>query len=193
MSRKHLRIATITSLAFTFAACSTSPSVHAQEGPLTPQPLPEHAILKKDVGTWDASIKSWQQPDAEPIESKGSEKNEMLSGDMWLLSRFEGSFGPFKFVGVGSLGYDPVQKKYIGTWIDNMSPFLMITKADYDAATKTMTGIGESHNPETNEVMKTKSIARYIDDNTRTFAMYTTGADGKEWKMLEITYKRRAQ
>ena len=56
-----------------------------------------------------------------------------------------------------------------------------------------MTGIGETRDPATNKAMPTKSVARYLDDNTRVFAMYTPGPDGKEWKMMEITYKRRAQ
>lgn len=74
-----------------------------------------------------------------------------------------------------------------------MSPYLMVTKADYDAATKTMTGTGESRDPATGKVMTTKSVSRYVDGNTRIFAMYTPGPDGKEFKMMEITYKRRAQ
>src|SRR5262245_8831964 len=165
----------------------------AQEGPITIKPTPEHALLKKDVGTWDASVKSWEKPGAEAMESKAVEKNEMLPGDMWLVSHFEGAFGPIKFNGIGQAGYDPEQKKYVGTWIDSMSPYLLTTKADYDPATKTLTGTGETRDPATNKVMQTKSVARYIDDNTRTFAMYTNGPDGKEWKMLEIMYKRRAQ
>jgi hypothetical protein len=182
-----------TFFAIALGAIALTQFARAQEGPLTPKPTPQHELLKKDVGTWDGAVKSWTAPGAEAIESKAVEKNEMLPGDYWLVSRFEGAFGPIKFVGVGQWGYDPQEKKYIGTWIDNMSPYLMITKADYDPATKTITGTGETRDPATNKIMKTKSVARYVDDNTRTFAMYTDGPDGKEWKMLEIIYKRRAQ
>jgi hypothetical protein len=72
-----------------------------------------------------------------------------------------------------------------------MSPYLMITKADYDPATKTMIGTGETRNAETNQPMTTKSVSRYVDDNTRTFEMYGPDAGGKQYKMMEITYKRR--
>ena len=81
--------------------------------------------LKNDVGTWDATLKIWPQPNAKPLESKAVEKNELLPGGQWLVSRFEGNFGGMKFVGVGTWGYDPVEKKYVGTWIDNMTPHLI--------------------------------------------------------------------
>lgn len=164
----------------------------AQQGPVVPQPTPEHELLKKDVGTWDAKVKSWNAPDAQPIETAAVEKNEMLPGGLWLLTRFDGAFGDLKFFGVGQTGYDPESKKYIGTWIDNMNPYIMVTKGTYDAATKTMTATGEMREPGNPQPVPLKNVSRYVDDNTRNFAMYATGADGKEWKMLEITYKRRA-
>ena len=34
-------------------------------------------------------------------------------------------------------------------------------------------------------------ITRYNDDDTRVMEMHRTGEDGKEWKMMEITYKRQ--
>ena len=49
--------------------------------------------------------------DAKPIETKAVEKNEMLAGGCWLVSRFDGDFGPIKFVGVGQWGYDPVRRR----------------------------------------------------------------------------------
>jgi hypothetical protein len=193
MSRSNFRATATIALALTIAACGFASAVRAQEAPVVPKPLPEHEILQKDVGTWDATIKSWDKPDGEPMESKAVEKNELLPGGYWLLSRFDGSFGDFKFTGIGQFGYDPHQKKYIGTWIDNMSPYLMLTKADYDPATQTMTGTGETREPGTNKVVTTRSVSRHVDDNTRWFAMYTKGDDGKEWKMMEITYKRRTK
>jgi Protein of unknown function (DUF1579) len=193
MSRPNLRPALTVAVTLAAIVCVHLQPALAQEGPMTPKPTPQHELLKKDVGTWDATVMSWEKPGAEPMQSKATEKNELFPGGYWLVSRFEGSFGDLKFTGMGQFGYDPQQKKYVGTWIDSMSPYLMVTKADYDPATKTLTGTGETRDPATNKVMTTKSVSRYIDDNTRTFAMYTTGADGKEWKMMEITYKRRSK
>jgi hypothetical protein len=163
MSRTNRHTASRISLAITLVTCWGNLPARAQEGPITPKPTPQHEILKKDVGTWDATVTSWEKPGAKPMESKATEKNELLPGGYWLVSHFEGSFGDLKFTGIGQFGYDPQQKKYVGTWIDNMSPYLMITKADYDPATKTITGTGETRDPATNKVMTTKCVSRYVD------------------------------
>jgi hypothetical protein len=173
-------------------ACVWSTSAFAQDQwPV--KPTPQHELLKNDVGTWDADVKMWPGPETQPIESKATEKNELARGDMWLLSRFEGSFGDMKYAGYGTFGYDPAEKKYVGTWIDSMSPYLTTMKGDYDPATKTMTAIGAGRDAMTGKQTRTKHVSQYVDDDTRTFQMYMTGDDGKEFKVMEITYHRRAQ
>ncbi len=49
-------------------------------------------------------------PGSEPRVSKGSEINEVVPGGLWVVSRFEGSFGPVKREGRGRYGYDPAKK-----------------------------------------------------------------------------------
>jgi Protein of unknown function (DUF1579) len=153
----------------------------------------EHELLKQGVGKWDATITVWPMPDADPVTSQGTETNELLPGGLWVVSRFEGELMGTAFEGIGISGYDPAEKKYVGTWADNMSPYLMTSKGDYDPATKTLTSIAESRNPETGELIKYKEIAKSIDDGTRLFELYVPGEDGQYWKMLEIKYKRRSE
>ena len=47
------------------------------------------------------------------------------------------------FEGRGQFGYDPAKKKYVGTWIDSMSPTLRVLEGTYDAKTKTLTYKGD--------------------------------------------------
>jgi len=164
----------------------------AQEPEWIIKPTKEHEILKNDVGTWDATVKIWPTQGAEPMESKGTETNELLKGGLWLVSRFEGEAGGMPFTGVGTTGYDPVEKKYVGTWVDTMTPHLMISKAEYDPATKTMTGTAEGRDAVTQQSYTAKLIARYVDDDNRVFEMHMPGEGGKHFKMMEINYKRRA-
>jgi hypothetical protein len=151
----------------------------------------QHKILEKDVGTWDATVKVWPMAGAQPLESKGTEKNELLPGGMWLVTRFKGEVIGMPFVGVGTSGYDPKEKKYIGTWSDTMTPYLMITKSDYDEATKTMQGVAETRDAMSGEKYAVKMISRFIDDENRVMEMHRKGDDGKEWKVMEIRYKRK--
>ena len=157
------------------------------------EPTKQHEVLKKDVGTWDAVVKVWPMEGAKPMESKGVEKNEMLKGGLWLTTRFEGEVIGTPFIGIGSFGYDPAEEKYVGAWVDTMTPHMMTTKSDYDEKTKTMTGISETRDPMTGEKYNAKMITRYNDDGTRVMEMHRAGKDGKESKVMEISYKRRAE
>jgi hypothetical protein len=74
-----------------------------------------------------------------------------------------------------------------------MTPHMMITKSDYDKETKTMTGVAETRDPMTGEKYNAKMISRYNDDDTRVMEMHRKGEDGKEWKVMEIKYKRHAK
>jgi hypothetical protein len=156
------------------------------------KPTEHHKLLKKGVGTWDATVRIWPMPGANPLESKGVEKNHLLKGGLWLITRFEGEAVGTPFIGMGQTGYDPAEKKYVGNWVDTMTPHMMTTKSDYDENTKTLTGISETRDPITGEKYSAKTISRYPDDDTRFLEMHRTGDDGKEWKVMEISYKRRA-
>jgi hypothetical protein len=157
-----------------------------------PKATEQHKLLQKDTGTWDADVKFWPAEGAEPMQSKGTEKNELLPSGMWIVSRFEGDAGDTPFTGVGTFGYDPTEKKYVATWIDTMTPYMMVSKGDYDPKSKTITMTGKSRDPQTGELYESKNIHRYVDDNNRVFEMHIPGKEGKYWKVMEITYKRRA-
>ena len=178
--------------AATIVALAIGSWAKAQDSPPMPGPTKEHQLLKNDVGTWDATTKVWPQPDAEPMISKGTEKDELIGG-MWLVSRFEGEIFGAPYTGAGTFGYDPVEKKYVGTWVDTMSPHILTMKGDYDLATKTMTTMAEGRDPQTGQVTTSKLISRYLDENTRTFEFHAMGENGQYQKLMEIEYKRRAE
>jgi hypothetical protein len=186
-SRLSQLVLTILLASFTCSAVAV-----AQEEPMF-APTEEHELLKDDVGTWDADMKVWPMPGSEPLTSKCTETNELLPGGMWAISRFEGNVGGMPFTGCGTFGYDPTEKKYVGTWVDSMTPYLTTMKGDYEPETKTITLIAEGRDPMTGQVQKSKHIGRRIDDNTRMFEIYMPGENGEDWKMLEISYKRRAE
>jgi hypothetical protein len=156
------------------------------------KPTEEHKLLTQGEGTWDATIKSFMGgPEAEPTISKGTEVNTVMSGGLWVLSKFEGDFGGMKFEGRGQFGYDPVKKKYVGTWIDSMSPNLTVLEGSYDAKTKTMTYTGDATGPDGVKYSE-KMVTTTRDDGTRVFALYMKIGESKdEAKFMEITYTKR--
>jgi hypothetical protein len=164
-----------------------------QEGPA--KPGPEHERLAKEVGTWDATIKSWMQgPQSEPTVSQGVETVKLQPGGLWLISEFEGKFGDMAFHGNGQSGYDPLKKKYVGTWVDSMSASLMMMEGDYDADSKTMTMHAKGQDP-SGKPYEAKMTSVQPDENSRVFtmSMKSDESKGEYVKMMEISYKKRAK
>jgi hypothetical protein len=151
-----------------------------------PTPGPEHEMLKKDVGTWDATVEMFTAPGAAPSVSKGTETVTMLGG-FWQLSEFKSEMMGQPFEGRGTTGYDPAKKKYVGTWVDTMTPGYYTTEGTYDPAKKTLTATMVGPGP-SGEAEKTKETTEWKDADTRVFTMFAQ--DGTT-PMMRITYKRR--
>src|SRR5262245_41560359 len=81
-----------------------------------PAPGPEHALLKQDVGIWDATVEFWTAPNTPPSVSKGVSTISMLGG-FWQLDEFKSEFMGSPFEGRGQTGYDAARKKYVGVWV----------------------------------------------------------------------------
>jgi len=154
-----------------------------------PKPGPEHQRLAKEVGTWDAVVESVGM-DGKPEKSKGENVTTAMSG-FWIVDSFAGSFAGAPFLGHGVLGYDQVKKKYVQSWVDSMSPILMVFEGSFDKDGKvlTMTGTGPSAG---GKPVAMRTVTTWKDDNTKVFELFEAGPDGKEMRMLTITYTRRA-
>ncbi len=182
-------------LALCLALVGTNRLARGQDGPPIPKPTAEHELLTKDVGTWDATVKSWMGgPDSEPMVSEGVEVVKLLPGGLWTHSEFDGKFGGLEFHGCGQTGYDTKKKKYVGTWVDSMSTEIMMMEGDYDAATHTMTSYAKGTDSN-GKLHETKMIAKHEGDDTRVLTMLMKSDDtkGEYAKLMEITYKRRAK
>jgi hypothetical protein len=175
------------------AAWALASPAMAQEPPPVQEALPEHKILAAEEGAWDATIRTYHGgPDAEPSVSRGSEVNEVLPGGLWVLSKFEGDFGGMKFHGRGQWGYDPVKKKYVGTWLDSTSTILSVLEGEYDARTKTLTFVGDGYDPGQKVKFTQKMATQTKDDGSRVFTL-SMKFEGQpaEVKFMEISYSKR--
>jgi hypothetical protein len=161
----------------------TAPAVAQMPGP--PQPGPEHQMLKKDVGVWDATVEMFV-PGGAPNVSKGTETVTML-GELWQLAEFKSEMFGQPFEGRGTTGYDPAKKKFVGTWVDTISTSVATVEATYDPTAKTMTGTMEGPGPD-GALTKTKETTVWKDADNRVFTMYAP--DGTT-PMMRISYKRR--
>ncbi len=140
------------------------------------------------VGTprnpWDMKIESAGMP-----ASTGKSEMKMSLNGFWLTEKVTASFGGMPFEGQSVTGYDPIKSKYVSTWIDSMSPSMMVMEGTFDAKTKTLTMVGDGVDM-MGQKCKTRNLTIHKDANTVVFEMYQTGGDGKENKVMTITYTR---
>ena len=149
-----------------------------------------HAKLKVLDGKWDALVKSYMDPGS-PTETKGTCERKWIMDGRFLQEDHIGDFMGTPFKGFAITGYDNVLKKYVSFWIDNMGTGFMNSTGSVDAAGKTFTFEGEFANPMTGKMCKTRMVHKIADDRKTTFEMYGPDPEGKEMKMMEITYTKK--
>ena len=165
----------------------------AQETPEFPKPGKEHAFLKQFEGTWDAQCRvlGGDKDDSEFLESRGREIATVGYGDFWLVLDFTGEMHQKSFEGRGTIGYDPVRKKYVLTWFDSLSPRLTTAEGDADPSRKTLTVQARGIDPVSKDPVQQKMVFQIQDPDRHTLTFYMSGAEGKERKAMEIVYTRR--
>ena len=154
-------------------------------------PAEGHQKLAGMVGTWDAEVTSWMNPAGPPLKSMGTSENHWVLGNRWIEQRFHGKFMDQPFEGIGYTGYDNYKKKYVGTWMDNMSTAVMMSEGAFDAAGKSMTSMSTMDDFMTGRQQKIRTVVNVVDNDRHVFEMYGPGPDGKDAKQMEIVYKRR--
>jgi hypothetical protein len=154
-------------------------------------PAEGHKALQGMVGTWDAEVTSWMTPGAPPVKSKGTSENRMVLGGRWVESKFTSEMMGQPFEGVGYTGYDNHKKKYMGTWMDNMSTAVMLSEGSMDTAGKVMTSTSTMDDFMTGKSQTIKMTTTIVSPDHHMFEMWGPGPDGKVAKQMQIDYRRR--
>lgn len=149
-----------------------------------------HKQLASMAGSWTTRTKHWMELNKPPMESAGSCEQKMLLDGRFLQQECTGEMMGSPFTGIGVIGYDNHTKKYVSTWMDSMGTGIFVMEGTASADGRTITQKGRYDDP-IEGPMKLRGVTKIVDDKTELFEMYGTGKNGKEMKMMEITYTRR--
>jgi hypothetical protein len=150
-----------------------------------------HQMLAKDNGEWEGEVTQWMDPNAKPQTSKSVATNEMIMGGRYQKSTHSGCFGGMPFEGMSLVGYDNAKKVFMSTWIDNMGTSFMNMEGKLDSASRTIRFNGECTNPMDGSTQRVREDFTYVDENTQKMTMWGPDMTGKEYKMMEIVFKRK--
>lgn len=149
-----------------------------------------HAALAKMAGTYALSIRSWHAPGAPPTVEAGTATRSMVLGGRVMVEEVESQMHGQPFTGHGMHGYDNVSGKHWSTWNDSMSTGVMVSEGDCsDDGACTFTG--SWNDPVTKGMINARMTTKWTSPDVQLFEMFAPGPDGKEARMMEITYTRQ--
>ena len=154
-------------------------------------PTEDHRRLESFAGTFRAQVKLWMGP-GDPSVLTGVMVNELDLNGLFLVQTYtgDGDDGPFgKFAGRGFWGYNSINGRWEGVWIDNASPMMQTESGTLDASGRVWTMTGELPNPSTGDTMTKRTVITLVDDDHHMMETYFGGPQG-ESKAMEITYER---
>ncbi|WP_339889880.1 DUF1579 domain-containing protein [uncultured Flavobacterium sp.] len=154
-------------------------------------PSKAHEMLAKDTGTWDADMTFWMPESPEPQKAKSVATYKMILDGKYQEGIFKGDMWGMPFEGRGLTAYDNASKEFITTWIDNMGTGMLVSRGQYDEASKSITFSGNMVDPVTGKEKKVKEVITYIDDKNQKMEMFEVNSDGTEFKNMEILSKKR--
>lgn len=159
-------------------------------------PGENHKLLEPMVGEWTHTVKMQMAPNAPVEESTGTNSNKWIMDGRFIQSDVEGTMNmgdkSQPFAGMAIMGYDNMNKEFNSIWIDNMMTGIMSTKGKYNPKTKTITEKGLMSCPMTGEKNKAfRSEIKFIDNDNYSYSMFVKDKSGKEFKSIEVVYKRK--
>ncbi|GAB4091274.1 DUF1579 domain-containing protein [Flaviaesturariibacter terrae] len=154
-------------------------------------PGPEQKMLKEANGTWDAEVTMWMGPGAPEQKASMTTVNKMLLGDRYQQSTHSGNMMGMSFEGISTLAFDNHKKKFVSTWIDNMGTGIVEMEGSFDSTTKTISFTGRMMDPSLAEETNVRETYTLLDADHHLMQMYGTGPDGKEFKTMQVHYRRK--
>ncbi len=148
-----------------------------------------HKMLASSVGKYTYKTKSWEAAGAPPMEDSGTATRMMALDGRVLVEDTTGTMMGMPFAGHGMTGYDNVMNKYWATWNDTMATGVMVSSGTCDAENK-CTFMGSWSDAVKKTTVKSRMVSYWTNPTTEVFEMYGPGKDGKEYKMMEITYTK---
>jgi len=154
-------------------------------------PGEHHKVLERMAGSWNLAIKYRMNSEAPVVESEGTCRRKWILGKRFLLEEFDGGSLALPFQGLAIYGYDSFEKKYTSVWVDTMNTAITTNFGTCADSCELITFVGQHGDPWTGTKRPSRGITRFVDDDKHILELHEHGADGKEFRILEIVYTRR--
>ena len=161
-------------------------------GPMQAEPQEQHRWLQRLVGAWTYEFEAVMGPGQPPMKSTGRETVRSLGG-LWTIGEGHGVTPAGEAAqSIMTLGYDPRQERFVGTFIASMMTHLWIYDGSLDASGKVLTLEAEGPNfAEPGKMSRYQDIIEFVSDDHRTLRSRAPGPDGKWVEFMTAHYRRK--
>lgn len=159
--------------------------------PMKAEPEKEHEWLQKLVGEWTyrAEAKA-MDPGGSPMEAEGTESVRSLGG-LWILAEGRGEMPDGSpATTLMTLGYDPGEERYTGTWIGSMMTHLWVYDGALDADEKVLTLEAEGPAMTGEGTAKYRDVIEVESADRRVLRSLVLGDDGEWHDFMTANYRR---
>jgi len=152
----------------------------------------EHATLSSMIGTFDVDVTVWTDPSAAPVEETLSCIRAWVLDGRWIRSTLAGHIDGEPFNSLCYYGFDTIRQKYEAVCMDTGSTGLVYYKGEFDSDNH-MTMRAEVPNPLTGEPTLLELRVTIGKNGEQVTEMWGTGMGDMMFKMMELTYTRKAE
>lgn len=142
-------------------------------------PTEEHKWLKQFEGEWESESEGKMGPDQPVMKCKGTMSGKMLGG-FWLINDMKGDMMGVQMHGKQIIGYDTEAKKYVGTWVDNMTNHMWKYSGTVDTSGKILTL--EADGPNFTQPGKTSKYRDVYEFKSKDHIVMTSSMQGDDGK-----------
>jgi Protein of unknown function (DUF1579) len=155
------------------------------------EPQKEHQWLDQLIGEWVMESECSAGSDQPSSKNTGTERVRSLGG-LWTVGEGEGEL-PDGGIGktIITLGYDPQQNRYVGTFVGSMMTHLWLYNGTLDATGKVLTLDTEGPNFEQSGMTKYKDIIEVVSADHRMLTSQILTADGQWVQFMTAHYHRK--
>jgi hypothetical protein len=180
---------------FAVASCLLALPAFGAEMKMSPEmmkamtPGEAHKGLSEMAGNWKYTMKMWMDAASAPQESKGTSKARIILGGRFLQEDVKAKMNGMPFEGISLVGFDNMRQAYQSVWLDNMTTGMMIGQGkESDGVVKEEGTFSCPMTMDPNRKYRTEM--KVVDKDHHLFSMFSNDKDGKEFKMMEISYAR---
>lgn len=161
----------------------------AAEAPGHPSDDPS-AFLQQLAGEWSVVAEAVLGPGQEPIRRESREVARVLGGK-WLVAESTGPLGDGTVTSILTLGYDPAEERFVGTWISSMQTHLWQYTGVLDESGTALTL--ETEGPIMGDPTRTTQYREVIeieDADHKVMRSMILGPDGEWFEFARAEYRR---